>query len=130
MSTTSPAPLSLRKKEITADYLRILDVHISDLENAIVDHALEIRELAQQLHLHPVHLSTTIKEVTGESTCYHYEMKLVAVSKKMLLTTNMSIGEIAMRLTYDPSNFTKFFKHYTGLTPKKFREQSAGSPDS
>jgi AraC-like DNA-binding protein len=32
--------------------------------------------------------------------------------------------EIARHLTFDPSNFTKFFKHFEGITPKKFREQS------
>jgi AraC-like DNA-binding protein len=25
-------------------------------------------------------------------------------------------------LTFDPSNFTKFFKNYEGITPKQFRE--------
>jgi AraC-like DNA-binding protein len=34
----------------------------------------------------------------------------------------MPIAQIAARLTYDPSNFTKFFKAFTGTTPKKFRD--------
>jgi AraC family transcriptional regulator of adaptative response / methylphosphotriester-DNA alkyltransferase methyltransferase len=43
-----------------------------------------------------------------------------------LLTTNLSIAQIAGRLTYDPSNFTKFFKQYTGTTPKQFRNSQGG----
>jgi AraC family transcriptional regulator, regulatory protein of adaptative response / methylphosphotriester-DNA alkyltransferase methyltransferase len=48
---------------------------------------------------------------------------LLDISKELLLTTTLSIAQIARQLTYDPSNFTKFFKEYTGTTPKKFRDQ-------
>jgi AraC-like DNA-binding protein len=41
----------------------------------------------------------------------------------MLLTTNLSVAEIARTLTFDPSNFSKFFKHFEGITPKQFREK-------
>jgi AraC-like DNA-binding protein len=41
----------------------------------------------------------------------------------MLAENKMSIASIAVLLTYDPSNFTKFFKRYTGKTPKQFREE-------
>lgn len=75
------------------------------------------------LHMHPIHLSNTIKEVTGQSTCSLFEERLVKISKELLITTNMPIKEIAIQLTYDPSNFTKFFKHFVGTTPKKFRQE-------
>lgn len=114
---------SSRQKEITRDYLQKLDEHIQELKEGKADRALEIRELAAMLHVHPVHLSNTIKAVTGQSTCDHYENRLLAVSKELLLTTRMSVAQIARQLTYDPSNFTKFFKQYTGTTPKKFRDQ-------
>ena len=115
--------VSNRKKEIVTDYIAQLDAHILDLKQGKVERALEIRDLAALLHVHPAHLSNTIKEVTGQSTCSLYEERLVQISKELLLTTTMSIAQIARQLTYDPSNFTKFFKHYTGITPKKFREQ-------
>lgn len=118
VNTVSP-----RKKEITRDYLSELDIHIQQLKNGETDRAMEIKDLAAKLHVHPVHLSNTIKEVTGRSTCDFYEEKLLHIAKELLLETKMSISQIAMQLTYDPSNFTKFFKHYTGITPKKFRQQ-------
>ena len=83
-----------------------------------------IPEFANILHIHPVHLSNTIKDVTGKSSCDLFEERLVALAKELLLTTNLPIGQIAMQLTYDPSNFTKFFKHFTGRTPKRFREEN------
>ena len=122
--TISPTiTISLRKKEIVQEYLSALDKHILELKEGKTTVALEIKEFAELLHIHPVHLSNTIKEVTGKSTCSFYESRLLAVSKELLLTTSMTIGQIAQQLTYDPSNFTKFFKHFTGITPKQFRNQ-------
>lgn len=117
------AILSGRKKEIVDQYLVQLDAHIAQLKAGKAEHALEIRDFAAMLHVHPVHLSNTIKEVTGQSTCDFYEDRLLRISKELLLETKLPIADIARQLTYDPSNFTKFFKAYTGITPKQFRQQ-------
>jgi AraC-like DNA-binding protein len=115
--------LSSRKKEITKNYIDLLDKHIRELKEGRIERAYEIRDFAALMHLHPVHLSNTIKEVTGQSTCELYEERLVKISKQLLLTTDLSVAQISRQLTYDPSNFTKFFKHFTGTTPKKYRDQ-------
>lgn len=123
MLKISPPLVSARKKEIVQQYIAELDRHIADLKAGKAEKTLEIRDFASLLHMHPVHLSHTIKEVTGKSTCDHYEERLINISKELLLTTTLPVSQIAMQLTYDPSNFTKFFKHFTGTTPKKFRDQ-------
>ncbi|MBG9378431.1 helix-turn-helix transcriptional regulator [Panacibacter sp. DH6] len=115
--------ISKRKKQLAEQYIQEVDKHVQDLKEGKTDRAHEIRDLAKILHVHPVHLSNTIKEVTGRSTCDLYEERLLNVSKALLLETDMSVAAIARQLTYDPSNFTKFFKHYTGTTPKKFRDR-------
>jgi AraC family transcriptional regulator, regulatory protein of adaptative response / methylphosphotriester-DNA alkyltransferase methyltransferase len=121
MKENQPLPSS-RKKQIAKQYLQELDKHIQSLKNGEEDKALEIKDFAAMLHIHPIHLSNTIKEVTGESTCDHYENRLLKIAKELLVETDLSIATIARQLTYDPSNFTKFFKTYTGTTPKKFRD--------
>jgi AraC family transcriptional regulator, regulatory protein of adaptative response / methylphosphotriester-DNA alkyltransferase methyltransferase len=126
METKTTPVISFRKKEIVQQYIAELDKHIAALRNGETDEVKEVREFARILHLHPVHLSHTIKEVTGKSSCDLFEERLVNVSKELLLTTNLSIAQIAGRLTYDPSNFTKFFKQYTGTTPKQFRNSQGG----
>jgi AraC family transcriptional regulator, regulatory protein of adaptative response / methylphosphotriester-DNA alkyltransferase methyltransferase len=120
----APTVLSARKKEITNEYIQALDRHMQELKEGKTDRAKEIRDFAAILHIHPSHLSNTIKEVTGQSTCSLYENRLLALSKELLLTTNMPVAQIARQLTYDPSNFTKFFKEYAGTTPKKFRDEN------
>ena len=67
---TSTAPTtSWRKKEIAQQYLAVLSKYIQDLKEGKTDEVLEIRDFAGMLHIHPVHLSHTIKEVTGQSSC-------------------------------------------------------------
>lgn len=123
MQQTETVTVSVRKREIVKEYIAELDNHIQQLKEGKVDRAFEIRDFAELMHIHPVHLSNTIKEVTGQSSCSFYEERLLNISKELLLTTNLSIAQIARQLTYDPSNFTKFFKQYAGTTPKKFRDQ-------
>ena len=113
--------VTFRQQQLVDNYVRALDNHISDLRTGKVQETLEIRDFADLLHVHPGHLSNTIQNVLGQSPCDLYENKLVELAKQLLLTTDFSIGEIARQLTYDPSNFTKFFKHFEGITPKEFR---------
>lgn len=125
MAIQTLAPVSIRQKEIVKKYLAELDKHINDLKNGLADGTYEIRDFADLLHIHPTHLSNTIAEVLGKSPCDLYEEKLMTISKELLLTSNQSIAQIARQLSYDPSNFTKFFKHFEGITPKQFREANA-----
>lgn len=120
-----PATVSFRQKEIAKQYLKLLDQHIQYLKEGKAERTMEIREFAAALHLHPVHLSNTIKEVTGKSTCDLYEERLLKVAKELLANPSLTIAQVAAQLTYDPSNFTKFFKHFTGTTPKQYRASLA-----
>jgi AraC-like DNA-binding protein len=125
MLTQTVTSVSLRQKEIVKDYLAYLEKHINELKNGAAERTLEIRDFADQLHIHPTHLSNTIAEVLGKSPCDVYEQRLMDISKELLLSSKQSIAQIARQLTYDPSNFTKFFKHFEGITPKQFREENA-----
>lgn len=111
-----------RTQEITNAFLSELDKHLEELKTGKAARAFEIQDIAARLHLHPTHLSNTIQEELKRSPCDIYEEKLMAISKELILTTNLSIAEIARQLTFDPSNFSKFFKHFAGTTPKKFRD--------
>ena len=111
-----------RPKEIARQFLTELDKHMLELKSGAAESTFEVQDIASLLHIHPTHLSNTIKDELKKSPCDIYESKLMAVAKELILTTDLSIAEIARQLTFDPSNFTKFFKHFEGITPKKFRE--------
>ncbi len=122
----NPTVVSYRGQQLITAYFKQLDKHLNDLKEGKTDQALEIRDFAALLHIHPTHLSNTVKELTGKTACYFYEQRLVTIAQELLQEPQLSIGDIAIRLTYDPSNFTKFFKHFTGITPRQYRQQLAG----
>lgn len=115
-----------RSKEITAAFLKELDKHLEDLRSGRAESTFEVQDIAALLHIHPTHLSNTIQEELKRSPCDIYEEKLMNIAKDLILSTNRSIADIARQLTFDPSNFSKFFKHFAGMTPRQFRESHAG----
>ena len=117
-----PKKIAARQHEITADYLNILDRHLADLLAGRVTDMYEIRDVADEMHIHPTHLSNTIKLTTGKAPCYFFEEKIMTIARTMLVDTQRSVADIAATLTFDPSNFTKFFKRFQGVTPKQYRE--------
>lgn len=117
-----PKKVFARQHEITADYLKELDKHLLDLLEGRVEIMLEIRDFAAILHIHPTHLTNTVKHATGQHPCTFYQDKIIAISKSLLEENKISISGIATLLTYDPSNFTKFFKKFVQMTPKQYRE--------
>lgn len=115
-----------RSKEITEAYLRELDKHLADLKAGRAASTFEVQDIAALLHIHPTHLSNTIREELKRSPCDIYEERLMNIARELILTTDLSIAAIARQLTFDPSNFTKFFKHFAGMTPRQFRRAHAG----
>ncbi len=124
MLTQIQPETSLRKKEIVKNYLFQLDKHMDDLRTGKADHTFEIKDFADLLHIHPTHLSNTLNEVLDQSPCDVYERRLVALSKELMQNTSRTIADVAHQLFYDPSNFTKFFKRFEGITPKQYRQNN------
>ncbi|HEY5745260.1 MAG TPA: AraC family transcriptional regulator [Chryseolinea sp.] len=112
-----------RSEEIFKDYLHLLDRHLEDVLAGTVEEMFELREIAARLFIHPTHLSNVIKDLTGNHPCFFYERKILEIAKDLLQNPDNSINEVARRLTYDPSNFTKWFKTYAGVSPSQYRKQ-------
>lgn len=112
-----------RSEEITNAYFDFLDRHLSDIVSGRTTEMMQLNQIAGALFLSPGHLTDTIQQTMGHHPCHFYDLKIAEQAKKMLLTTTHSIADIANTLTYDPSNFSKFFKKFTGQTPGEFRKQ-------
>jgi AraC family transcriptional regulator of adaptative response / methylphosphotriester-DNA alkyltransferase methyltransferase len=120
-----PKKILARQHEIYADYLREIDRHLADLVAGRATEMYEIRDFAGVLCIHPTHLSNTIKLVTGHSPCHDFQLRILAIAQQLLRDTDQPVSAIAATLTYDPANFTKFFKRFAaGCTPKHYREQA------
>ncbi len=79
---------------------------------------------AEQLHVHPNHLNTLVKRVTGKTALKLLHHKLLEYSQSFLLQTGLSIKEIAFALHFkEAAHFINFFKKNLHLTPQQYREQ-------
>lgn len=112
-----------RQQEITTSFLAEVDKHFADILSGKTGKMYHIKDFASILYIHPVHLSNTIKLTMGNSPCYFFEEKLMEEARKRLEEGELTIAEIASRLTFDTSNFTKFFKRFEGVTPSIYRQR-------
>lgn len=77
---------------------------------------------ASQLEITSKHLSRTIKSQTGFTAVEWIERFVILEAKVLLKSTNLNIQQIADELNFpSQSFFGKYFKKYTGLSPKEFR---------
>jgi len=113
-----------RNEEITSQYFAVLDQHLAELVSGKTSKMLELNQIANILCISPKHLSQTIQLTQGNHPCHFYDKKILEEAKKLLTNSSQPIAEIAEKLTYDPSNFSKFFKKYTGETPGQFRNRT------
>lgn len=112
-----------RSKEITESYFQFMNRHVDDVVSGRVEEFLEINQIASELFVSHKHLTDSVQKETGHHPCHFYDLKIIGEAKQMLISTDKSIAEIASKLTYDPSNFSKFFKKFTGQTPGQFRKE-------
>ena len=122
MAPSIPQNYWNRQKEITENFLFEMNKHMDDFMSGKVEEMFSLKDIAGIMCLHPVHISNVIKLYTGSHPCHFYELRILSEAKKMLADYSLSIGDVARRLTYDNSNFTKYFKEYTGITPTAYRK--------
>lgn len=83
-----------------------------------------VQEYAQLQQLHPNYFSTVIKNKTGKSVNTWIHEKTMSEAQALLKNTALPIKEIAAQLKFKATtNFSKFFKKHSSMTPQNFRQQ-------
>lgn len=118
---TQSKKITQRQTEIVGKFKDELQKHMLDLATGSAKDKYTIQDFAGLLFVHPVHLTHVIKAVTGRTPCSFYKEGLIEIAKQMLSNTSLPISAIAYTLTFDTSNFSKFFKRITGVTPLQYR---------
>ena len=78
--------------------------------------------LASQINVSSHYLSDLLRSLTGQNAQQHIHSKLIEKAKDFLITTNLSVAEIAYQLGFEyPQSFSKLFKKKTKLTPLEFK---------
>lgn len=119
--------------EILAEYERLYnlqpDVEIKDESlsdrffRLLARHFREehtVQYYADRLHLTPKYLSTAIKRITGRPILDWIHEALTLEAGMLLRTTDLTVQEVADRLSFSSASaFVQFFKKHTGTTPKR-----------
>lgn len=82
--------------------------------------------LAEKLQTTELKLNEQSKLFTGKTAQMVIYGLITSEAKRLLLYDNVSVKEVAFKLGFnDPFYFSNFFKKYTGLSPKAYKERLA-----
>lgn len=77
---------------------------------------------AEKMEVTPKHLSRTVKKQTGYAAVEWIERFVILEAKVLLKSSNLNIQQISDELNFrSQSFFGKYFKKFTGMSPKEFR---------
>lgn len=100
-----------------------LSASIADyIENHAGEHWIDLNSLSEEFHVTPQYISNIFKKYQGENIKDCISKEKLKAAKKLLLTTEMSVNEIAQKLGYAGEiGIIRLFKKYEGMTPGDFR---------
>ena len=109
------------ESDVLTRFQTILHKHFdSDKEKFVAPN-----EIAMELAMSVNYLSDLLRNLTGQNTQQHIHAHLIERAKNLLLTTDLSVNEIAYSLGFEyPQYFSRLFKSKTKQTPLQFRNAS------
>ena len=86
------------------------------------EHWIDLNSLSAEFHVTPQYISNIFKKYQGENIKDCISKEKLKAAKNLLLTTEMSVNEIAQKLGYAGEiGIIRLFKKYEGMTPGDFR---------
>lgn len=103
--------------EITNKYKHLLAEHIYDYQS--------VTNYAELLNVTPNYLNRCVNSILGKTAQELLKEMLILEAKTLIMHSDLNVSEIAVKLcNQTPSNFARFFKNQTGLSPKEYAEKS------
>ncbi|WP_432672664.1 helix-turn-helix domain-containing protein [Flavobacterium sp. SM2513] len=94
-------------------FTSLIEVHLSKSRSA--------RFYADEMAITYKHLNMICRELVNKTAKNVIDDYIILLAKRNLINSSMKSAELAYTLGFDdPTNFTKYFKKNTGLTPKDF----------
>lgn len=104
-----------RAEKLTSQFHSLLHKHYKEERN--------ISFYADKMCLTPKYLTSTIKKITGKSIMTWIHEAVIMAAKVQLKSTDKTVLQISEELNFnDASLFCRFFRKYTGISPKQYRE--------
>jgi AraC family transcriptional regulator len=84
--------------------------------------AIQVRELAEAIHMSPFHFARMFKQATGQPPHACITAQRMQKAKSLLANTDISLVEVAAGVGYQTqAHFTGVFHRHVGVTPRTFR---------
>ena len=82
-----------------------------------------LSDICKEFYMGKSHLCKLFADHIGTSPMEYFVNLKIKEAKKLLTSTDMSIGEVCVQVGIQDYNyFSKFFKSYTGVSPLKYRK--------
>ncbi|WP_054743033.1 helix-turn-helix domain-containing protein [Cellulosilyticum ruminicola] len=121
--------ITLKRKNNYLEFPSSLHKKISEVTAFINEHFMDditLSLVAKRFYMNPYYLCRTFKEVTGSNFTQYLNTVRIRASEELLLTTNLSILEIATATGYTNStHFGRVFKQTFGISPLQYRKLHA-----
>lgn len=99
---------------IFIQFKNLVETHYTSTRN--------VKDYANKLFISTKHLNQVVKEFTLNTAKHFIDDFVILETKRAMVSSNISLKEIAFAVGFDEvTNFTKFFKKHTDLTPKEFK---------
>jgi YesN/AraC family two-component response regulator len=109
----SKTPLNSSTLNLFQNFNSLIENHYTESRNA--------NFYANKLAVTYKHLNITCKKLMNKTAKNVIDDFIVLQAKRKLINTSIKSNELAYDLGFeDPTNFTKYFKKQTGLTPNSF----------
>lgn len=103
-----------RKESISERFLQLVARHCSQHR--------DLEFYANELCITPKYLSAVVSKATGKRSLHWIEEYVITHAKRLLKDTDMTVNQIADAMNFiAPSDFCRYFRIRTGMTPRKFR---------
>lgn len=113
-----------RKKsnhELVVRFEQILAIHFNQ-NDLLFKGTPSVTSLAEALNVSPNYLGSVLRIYTQQSTQQHIHSKMIDFAKSRLISTSLSVSEIAYELGFEHAqSFNKLFKSKTNQSPSEFR---------
>lgn len=114
-------------KTVLYQYHQHKDQMILKVQRHLEQHqgmAIQVSQLAQMCTCSERNLQRRFVTATGISIIHYCQELRMSHAKKLMMTTNESIQNIAYTMGYENTSFfIRLFKRFTGMTPKEWRMQ-------
>jgi len=121
------ATLEVRKSKFENNkYAHVIARAEEYVKNNCCDPNISLISAARHVGMSSAHFSTVFSQQQGQTFISYLTAVRMEKAKKLLLSTNMKLSDVALEVGYnEPNYFSHVFRKTEGMTPKEYRNNAS-----